>query len=264
MQFISPLLWVGGKTMMIKEVLKYFPNKIIDYIEPFIGSGAVGFRLMFDNKINGKIIFNDINKDLITFWQDVKHNNIIKYYPKFNTIEEAKIIYQSIPKFNKKGWELLFQNRLCWSGRENTSFSITRYNLKYYDCLDRVKICEFLLNKYEVIILNQNYLEVIKNFDSDTALFYLDPPYYNVCQNLYKHEKFDHQELALICKKIKGKFILSLNNCDYIKDLFKDFYQVEWEKVYHIRNKNKLAEMGQELLIMNFNPKIFKQLEMEW
>ncbi|WP_253301583.1 hypothetical protein [Spiroplasma endosymbiont of Phyllotreta cruciferae] len=46
----------------------------------------------------------------MTFWNDVKTNNIVNKYPKFNSVEEDKNIYNSLPKFGKKGWETLFQN----------------------------------------------------------------------------------------------------------------------------------------------------------
>ncbi|WP_253301584.1 hypothetical protein [Spiroplasma endosymbiont of Phyllotreta cruciferae] len=51
---------------------------------------------------------------------------------------------------------------LGWSGRENTTFSITRYELKYYDCLERVKLCEYLLNKYNAILENKINLKLLK------------------------------------------------------------------------------------------------------
>lgn len=261
MQFLSPLSWVGGKTKADKFICSFFPLKFKKYIELFAGSCAIGLRLMFENRICEQIILNDINTDLMIFWNDVKNNNIINHYPKFNNIDETKNIYSSIPKFNKKGWETLFQNRLGWSGRENTTFSVTLYELKYYDCLDRVKLCHYLLNKNDVILENKNYLEIIKEFDSKDVFYYLDPPYYikNI-SSMYKHYKFDYEELLRCLKKIKGKFILSLNNCEYIKELFKDFYQIEWEKIYDMKHKNKLIDLGQELLIMNFKVNKFEQL----
>lgn len=262
MQFLSPLSWVGGKTKADKFISSFFPNKIKRYVELFAGSAAIGLRLMFNDKVD-EVILNDINSDLMTFWNDVKTNNIINKYPKFNSVEEAKNIYNSLPKFGKKGWETLFQNRLGWSGRENTTFSITRYELKYYDCLDRVKLCEYLLNKYNAILENKNYFEIIKIYDDKNTVFYLDPPYYiaNVSA-MYKHYKFDYEELLYFLKNIKGKFILSLNNCEYIKNLFSNFFQIEWEKIYDMKHKNKLIELGQELLIMNFKPNISEQLKL--
>ncbi|WP_424527090.1 DNA adenine methylase [Spiroplasma endosymbiont of Glossina fuscipes fuscipes] len=170
MQFLSPLSWVGGKTEADKFISSFFPNKIKRYVELFAGSAAIGLRLMFNDKVD-EVILNDINSDLMAFWNDVKTNNIINKYPKLNSVEEAKNIYNSLPKFGKKGWETLFQNCLGWSGRENTTFSITRYELKYYDCLERVKLCEYLLNKYNAILENKNYFEIIKIYDDENTFF---------------------------------------------------------------------------------------------
>lgn len=247
--------------MGIKKPLAYFPNEIEIYVEPFMGSGALGFRLLYEKRIKKLCIFNDINADLINFWNDVKNNNIIDHYPNNLTMEKAKAIYQEIPKFGKKGWQYLFQNRLGFSGRENTSFSETRYKLKYYDCLNRVKLCEKLLNENNTKIYNKSYQEIIKEYDSEKTLFYLDPPYYDIAciKYLYKHSAMNFNELLEICKSIKGKFILSLNNHPKVKEMFKDFNIYEWEKVYHMKAKNKNSKIGEELLITNFQPKLLQQ-----
>ncbi|WP_338970058.1 DNA adenine methylase [Spiroplasma endosymbiont of Labia minor] len=261
MQFISPISWVGGKTKADKFIASFFPKKIGKYIECFAGSCAVGLRLLIENRITGYTIFNDLNQDLITFWNDVKNNNIINQYPKFKTEEEAKEIYSTIPKKNKLGWQMLLQNRLSFSGKENSTFSTTRYNLKYFDCLTRVKFCEELFKQNDVTFTNLDYKKIIALNDSSETLFYLDPPYFipNI-KDLYKHYEFDFNELLAILEKVKGKFILSLNDCDYTRNLFKQFHIITWEKRYDFRGKNK-NKLGKELLITNFVTKIkYKQI----
>lgn len=39
------LKWVGGKTSVIPQLARFFPEKIDRYIEPFLGGGAVFFHL---------------------------------------------------------------------------------------------------------------------------------------------------------------------------------------------------------------------------
>ena len=63
----SPLLkWVGGKTQILGPVLENFPKTHNRYFEPFIGGGAVFFRLG-----NPKSVISDINPRLINFYQHV-------------------------------------------------------------------------------------------------------------------------------------------------------------------------------------------------
>jgi DNA adenine methylase len=35
--------YVGGKTKLLNELQKYFPNDITNYYEPFVGGGSVIF-----------------------------------------------------------------------------------------------------------------------------------------------------------------------------------------------------------------------------
>lgn len=58
-------------------------------------------------------------------------------------------------------------------------------------------------------------------------MFYVDPPYvaseryYN--RNYSKFNKDDHIRLNAVLKGIKGRFILSYNDCDFIRDLYKGY-----------------------------------------
>ena len=65
-----------------------------------------------------------------------------------------------------------------------------------------------------------DYKEIFKMYDSEDAVFYLDPPYisyehlYDGCQN------FDHEELRDEIKKLKGKVILSYSDHRRIYSLY--------------------------------------------
>lgn len=78
-----------------------------------------------------------------------------------------------------------------------------------------------------VIIENRDFEDLIKTYDRESALFYIDPPYvaseryYN--RNYSKFNKDDHIRLNAVLKGIKGRFILSYNDCDFIRDLYKDY-----------------------------------------
>lgn len=253
-QFISPLAWPGGKAKYINKILKYMPKEIDDYIEPFFGGGSIGLKLLFEKRIKGNVFLNDLNSDLINFWKDVKKQKIIKEFPILNSEEQAKKIYLSIPKMDKKGWEFLLINRLSFSGMERAGFSKTRFNLKYYNCLNRVEICEKLLNEKQAAFFNLDYSEVIEKYDNKNCFIYLDPPYHNVSKNLYVHEKMDFEKLKDVLQKVKGKFILSLNDNKYIRNLFKEFniYEESWKYSMTNGSKKEKRNMGKELIIRNY------------
>mgnify|MGYP003994460219 CR=1 FL=1 len=79
---IKPFVkWVGGKGQILDTIFQYFPKKIKNYYEPFLGGGAVFFRLLEkceknEIKLEGKMYLNDSNKTLINTYKTIKTNVI--------------------------------------------------------------------------------------------------------------------------------------------------------------------------------------------
>lgn len=257
MRYISPISWPGGKSSLATLICGLFPSKIHTFIEPFAGSASVSLKLLFQKKIKTQLILNDLNTELINFFQDVKDNNIIPLYPNIKSETEAKNLFFSLPKTNKKGWQFLILNRLSFSSFYKTrSFSSARWNQNYYfSCLKRVKLSFHLLNSIHTKILNLDYKKIITKFDTKNSFFFFDPPYQIVSKTLYPHWQFDYQELANLLSNLKGKFILTLNNSPSIKTLFQNFHIYEFNKRYTAFSKHQ--KIGKELFISNFKlPKL--------
>lgn len=65
-------------------------------------------------------------------------------------------------------------------------------------------------------------LEFIEKFNDIKYFHFIDPPYYG--KEFYYNINFDkHIELYNKLKLSKFNFLLSYNDCDYIRDLYKDF-----------------------------------------
>jgi DNA adenine methylase len=102
-----------------------------------------------------------------------------------------------------------------------------------------------------------DFTNVILEFDSPTTYFYVDPPYWKT-ENYYSNHDFDrndHERLANVLTKIKGKFSLSY----YDFDLLSLWYPKEtytWETKQFAKaaaaKKGVSQNMGEELLIMNY------------
>ena len=70
--------WAGGKTQLLDEIFKYFPNNINNYYEPFVGGGSVFLKLLDklennDIQVNN-IFISDLNNDLINLYNCIKNN----------------------------------------------------------------------------------------------------------------------------------------------------------------------------------------------
>ncbi|ECR2224658.1 DNA adenine methylase, partial [Campylobacter jejuni] len=61
-----------------------------------------------------------------------------------------------------------------------------------------------------------------------------------------------HELLCNLLKNIKGKFMLSYNDCELIRKLYKDFNFKELKVRYSLNNNVLKRKESKELLIMNF------------
>ena len=65
-KLVAPFLkWVGGKRQIMSSIVDLLPKNIkdLEYVEPFIGGGAVLFHLQPKNAV-----VNDFNKELINVY----------------------------------------------------------------------------------------------------------------------------------------------------------------------------------------------------
>ena len=100
-------------------------------------------------------------------------------------------------------------------------------------------------------IENLSWQEFIKRYDRAETFFYFDPPYYKAPYYTVNLGIDDYAEMAKILKRIKARFILSLNDHPEIRELFKGFNIQPITLKYSV-SKGEQA-IGKELLINNFN-----------
>jgi site-specific DNA-adenine methylase len=75
-----------------------------------------------------------------------------------------------------------------------------------------------------VYIDHLDFRRCIKNWDSPSTFFFMDPPYYKTGQaNKLEFTEDDFRELAKICGEIQGKFLITVNDAPFIRETFKDF-----------------------------------------
>ena len=65
--------WAGGKTQIVDELLALAPARIDTYYEPFVGGGALFFRLAADPKLRPqRAVLNDLNSELMATFRAVR------------------------------------------------------------------------------------------------------------------------------------------------------------------------------------------------
>ncbi len=103
----------------------------------------------------------------------------------------------------------------------------------------------------DVTILNEDYKNVIKKYDSPNTFFYLDPPYEN-SKGLYKDVDTTIDEIYNLLKDIKGKFLLSYNLSKRAQELFKNYKIYKIKTKYETDRQNNRTGSITELLISNY------------
>ena len=241
---------VGGKVLLKKKIVdNYFPkpDSYNTYVEPFVGGGSI---YLYKNKDNHREVISDIDPDIYTMFKgfqkyDAKtlRDDINGDYTKddFNKIKNSKPSGE-YEKFLK----VFLLYRLSYFGRGKT-FGKPRINSNFEGYKERLS---------DTTILNRDYKDVIKQFDSKNTFFYLDPPV-KESTTAYSYPAINIDDLAKTVKKIKGKFLLSLADTKVKKELFKGFKIITIPTKYvGEKTKGGQTKKVNEYLIMNYEPRM--------
>jgi DNA adenine methylase len=113
----------------------------------------------------------------------------------------------------------------------------TNWNLNYQEKKVRNFINLFNGKSFlNVGCTDWDFRDVISNCNFDNVLLYLDPPYYEKGKSLYYYYFDDqkHIDLANCLKNSDKKFVLSYDDCDFIRNLY------DWAEIDVITNDNRL------------------------
>lgn len=293
----TPIRYAGGKTRAIKIISPYLDNET-KIISPFMGGGSL--EVNWASK-GIEVIGYDLFDVLVNFWDTLindkdglvnKLRDIDPTPEEYNRIKEILMTWENTQEM-LKGWKTEHYKRdntitldnitaaAYYYFNHNTSYgpgylgwgSSVYLNQKKWDSMIN-NISKF--NLPNLSVKQGSFDNVLPNHINDTL--YLDPPYYlerdkdnKMFTGIYPmrnipihHNNFNHELLMDILKQHKGKFVLSYNNCETIREYYKDFTQVFPSWNYSMGNgetrigKNRKdanitnSKDSHEILIMNF------------
>jgi DNA adenine methylase len=241
---LPPILgWVGGKTKLAGKIISMMPEHKV-YVEPFLGGGSVFFR----KPLADVSVINDLDKNLINFYKGVRNGNceelrackIPKNRTEFdNAVENKGKDLCSYLGINKVAWGANMR-RECYVNRKTPRKEIKlKLNCdRYKDKLKQAKI------------LNKDYRDAVKEYDSKDTLVYMDPPYFVIDKRLYNHNEINPEEVAKLVKSMKGKAIVSYGNHPRVRKAFAGLKFHKAKTAYSIQSGT--PKNVSELLITNF------------
>ena len=233
--------------LLAKKIIAEFPDEstVGRYIEVFGGGGSV----LFAKQPHKLEIYNDANHELVNLFRCMKYHKNELEKEVSGYINSREIFYEVRERLKsgvgftdiQKAAMLFIKIKISY-GADGRTFGCNKKNIS----ADRFsEISQRLKN---VVIENKDFENLIKVYDRPDALFYCDPPYHTT-EGYYDvvFTESDHSRLKNTLDNIKGKFILSYNDDEFIRDLYKDYTIIETE-----RQNNLSKGSYKELIIKNF------------
>ncbi|WDL69799.1 DNA adenine methylase [Helicobacter winghamensis] len=249
----APFAWIGGKSKMAKEIVERMPPHTCS-CEVFAGNLSVLYAKERPFTKYNEVV-NDWNEDLINL------HRIIQTRPQSLQIELNRMLngrdffLDSIHKEPRNKIEkaaLYFYSIVHSFGGKRNHYAMTKKARSPKNIYKSFQVYAQRLKP--VSIENLDFRDFIVRYDSDVTLFYLDPPYVGT-ENYYKNKKTfdlkDHKDLCKLLKSIKGKFLLSYNDCELVRKLYKDF-TIETLETHYRLNMQMQNVKRKELLVRNY------------
>jgi DNA adenine methylase len=278
------LKWAGGKSQLLDTLESNFPTSFGTYFEPFLGGGAVFFRLASMGKIT-RAVLADLNKDLINCYvavrdrtdqllaqlQQLQRHTLDKrfYYQtarkRFNEIQLQTGLEGDVEKASL----LLYLNKTCFNGlyrvNRKGGFNVPwgQYkNPRIYN-EKNLRAVQRALGQPGVSISCEDFAESTSNAQARDFV-YFDPPYHPISRTsnftAYTAQSFgwdDQVKLAQTFSDLhrRGCYVM-LSNSPRVEKLYEnpDF------RIQRVKATRAISCMGdnrgpiQELLVTSYQP----------
>ena len=272
---IKPFVkWAGGKQRLLKHIKPLLPKEINNFIEPFVGGGAV-----FLNVDYKKAIINDINKELILTYKIIKkdYKKLIEKLREFKE-KDSYDFFTSLrkldrePKFDNtedvlKAARFIFLNKTCYGGlyrvnskgHFNVPYAKNINGKKFFDEKNFQNVSKKLKNTR---IYNKDYLKIFSLAKKGDFVF-IDPPYLPSNEvkntfNSYNKKTFtinDHKKLSLEISKLtkKGVWVMATNHStSLVKKIYKNLNFIEIKVTRTISCSGQTKSGHKELIMTNY------------
>lgn len=273
--YVPPIKIQGIKTKLvplIRQSVVMQPDSV--WIEPFMGSGVVGFNIE-----PHQAVFADTNPHIIEFYNQIKSGAITSYVVRDFLEREGKLLeqgddeyyYTVRTRFNKEHnpLDFLFLNRACFNGmiRFNKDYDFNvpyghkpqRFSKAYITkIVNQVAHIESLLKAHSWEFLCQPF-ETTIDMAGTNDFIYCDPPY--IGRHVDYYDSWDEQsEFALHKALVESgaKFMLStwdhndFRENEYIAIVWSDCEKITREHFYHVGAKEANRNPVIEALLTNY------------
>ncbi len=248
-RFVIPrpaLRYYGGKWLLAPWIIGYFPSHDC-YVEPFAGAASV----LLQKPPSFIEVYNDLNGDVVNFFKMLRERpqdlieaiNLTPYSRQEyrDAQQPAEDSLESARRFYTWSWQGRGRGGVKEPGGWRFMSRKTRGKTPCGDFDNTAHLWEVAKRLKNVHIENDDALKVIKRYDTEKTLFYVDPPYVQSTRGArwgksgYVFECSDdqHQKIAEILHSVKGMVVLS----GYDSPLY-DYLYSNWHKAEKATQKD--------------------------
>lgn len=247
----SPITRIGGKKLLRKTICERFPAEgtFDRYIEVFGGAGWVLFYKERHAKLE---VYNDADGGLVNLMRCIKYHagelqrELDGYCNAREFFEDASAQLDTRGLTDIQRAARYFLRMKISFGADGRTYGCNAKNLS--NAVEYLTDVQRRLMSTPVVIEHKDFENLIKVYDRPKALFYCDPPYHST--EKYYDVQFtekDHIRLRDMLAAIKGNFLLSYNDDEFIRGLYKDF------KIEAVERQNNISSgRFKELIITNY------------
>jgi len=257
--------WAGGKTRLLGALLRQVPQDYGCYYEPFLGGGALFFRIQ-----PGQAVLSDVNADLMQLYRVVRDEpqSLMTILAEHTYEKEHYYAVRALDPSHldpvERAARMLFLNRTCFNG-------LYRVNRKgqFNVPMGRYKnptICDpQVIMAASGALQNRDLREV--SFEEAVSqavrgdFVYFDPPYHPVSStsNFTQYTKggfgeADQRKLATLFDELTNRGVscmLTNSDCVLVRELYASHLMTRVEVARSIsRSVNGRGRVG-ELIIRN-------------
>lgn len=284
----TPVSRVGNKTAILHILYALFPPQYGRFIDVFGGSGSV---LLGNPEICPFEVHNDFDRNLANLFRCMKERTMAvirelgfchlnsredfiairrffeneQFDDKYLSEELRLTQIMFPPPEAKELTEMRKRITLDYDVRRAAMFlkllrfsyssSGKSYASQPFDIRKLFGLISQLQDRLaNVVVENQDFETLIKHYDRPDAFFYLDPPYFST-EDMYEvgFGWDDHVRLRDTLKNIKGRFLLSYNDCNEIRELYNGFSMFDFSRTHSMAQRYEAGKEFKELLIGNYD-----------
>jgi DNA adenine methylase len=259
---------IGSKRKYSKALVSLFPPHKT-YVEAFFGGGAV----FWEKEPSSVEVVNDLDTTLMADYSRVatapsfssaypiltSETSQNKFLSETHRSKAARIVESLLRRCNGYGGNYIKKDSkrgVYTDDRPHRVFKVTTHESKLQS------IGEYKARLSHATLLITTYASVFNKYDASDAFFFLDPPYEMSKGIGYAKgsESFDFDEFADALRDLEGKFLVTINDSPYIRQVFKGFNLYRYVvKGHHSETSGIGAKDRKELLITNYTlPRTWK------